>query len=47
MNPFNKMMINFMKLNKIPYLPKKNDYKTFSKLLFSTCLFYFMFNSNN
>lgn len=46
MNPISKMMMNIMKLNKIPNIPKKNEYNKFSKLLFSTCLFYFMFNSN-
>jgi len=44
MNPISKMMMSFMK-QKIPYAYKNNDFKAYTKLLFSTYLFYFMFNS--
>lgn len=44
MNSISKMMMNFMKY-KLPFVPKKDHIKTYSKVLFSTYLFYFMFNS--
>lgn len=44
MNPINKMMMTFIK-QKIPIAPKKSDFRTYTKVLFSTYLFYFMFNS--
>ncbi len=40
----NKIMMNFIK-QKIPLSNKVTDYKTYTKILFSTYLFYFMFNS--
>lgn len=44
MNPISKIMMNFMKQT-IPMANKKNDFRTYTKVLFSTYLFYFMFNS--
>ncbi len=46
MNPISKIMVNFMK-QKLPFSYGKSDNAKFTKVLFSTCLFYFMFNSKN
>ena len=44
MNPVSNILMNFMK-QKLSIIPVKNDFKFYSKVLFSTYLFYFMFNS--
>lgn len=44
MNPLRNMVMNTMK-NKINFNQIKNDTKSYSKVLFSTYVFYYLFNS--